>query len=112
MSIQTIIEKMKNADCDFNELMQVIDTHYEFSPTAFKNGNTFNQADTNNGSCKLFAFAKLNQLDEQTTLNGFGDFYKIDVLQNPNGEDHQNIRNFMQSGWEGIEFEGQALKVK
>ncbi|MBE0507222.1 MAG: HopJ type III effector protein, partial [Marinospirillum sp.] len=26
--------------------------------------------------------------------------------------DHQNIRNFIQSGWKGVTFDGQALTAK
>ena len=35
-----------------------------------------------------------------------------DVLENPQGTNHQNIRNFMKTGWDGIQFEGNALKLK
>jgi len=33
-------------------------------------------------------------------------------LKNPTGNDHQNIRNFIKSGWNGISFEGDALTKK
>jgi hypothetical protein len=36
----------------------------------------------------------------------------LDVLKNPNGTDHQNIRNFIEFGWDGISFDGEALKKK
>ncbi|WP_319557576.1 HopJ type III effector protein [Thiomicrorhabdus sp.] len=111
-SSQELITALKNSAVDFKTVMQVIETEYEFSPTAFKNGDTFNEADTNNGSCKIFAFAKLNQLSQQQTLNAFGDFYTRDVLQHPENNDHQNIRNFILHGWEGIEFSGEALTRK
>jgi hypothetical protein len=42
----------------------------------------------------------------------FGSYYRKDVLENPNGTDHQNIRNFMNRGWEGISFEKEALGIK
>jgi len=71
-----------------------------------------NQAGTNEGSCKIFAFAQLNQLNQQQTLNLFGDYYRLDVLNNPDGTGHQNIRNFMQFGWDGIRFNGEALTAK
>jgi hypothetical protein len=29
----------------------------------------------------------------------------VDVLENPNAYDHQNIRQFMEHGWGGVEFE-------
>ncbi|BCL72613.1 type III effector [Vibrio nigripulchritudo] len=96
----------------FQDVISVIDANYEFTPTEFKNGDTVNEAGQNNGSCKIFAFAKLNQLDAQSALACFGDFYRKDVLENPEGEDHQNIRNFMRFGWDGIEFKGEALVAR
>ncbi len=112
MTVQELISALQQNPVPFTQVMEVIDTYYEFSPTAFKNGNTHNAAGTNNGSCKVFAFAKLNNLNEQSALNAFGDFYTVDVLQHPENSDHQNIRNFMEFGWNGIEFEGQALQAK
>ena len=97
---------------DFKEAISYIDEHYDFTPTKFTNGNTVNEANENNGSCKVFSFAKLQNLSKEETLNLFGAFYREDVLKNPAGTDHQNIRNFMEFGWEGISFEGQALKRK
>jgi len=96
----------------FDDTMAVIETHYAFTPTAFTNGNTQNAANTNNGSCKIFAFGLLNKLSEAQTLACFGDFYRKDVLENPEGDSHQNIRNFMQTGWDGISFKGEALTAK
>lgn len=112
MTVAQLITEAKNQAIAFTTTMQVIDENYDFAPTAFKNGDTFNEANTNNGSCKLFSFAQINDLDVQTTLNLFGDFYTKDVLENPEGDDHQNIRNFMQFGWDGIEFSGTALTAK
>ncbi|REC47815.1 HopJ type III effector protein [Chryseobacterium pennipullorum] len=96
----------------FKEVIASIDEHFDFTPTEFKNGDTTNQAGQNNGSCKVFSFAKLHELPKEQTLFLFGEFYREDVLKNPQGEDHQNIRNFMQYGWEGITFEGEALVRK
>ena len=96
----------------FAEVIAYIDEHYDFTPTKFSNGNTINEPNQNNGSCKVFSFAKKWDSDKKQTLHLFGDFYRKDVLQNPEGEDHQNIRNFMQSGWSGISFEGEALQEK
>ncbi|WP_294292258.1 HopJ type III effector protein [uncultured Chryseobacterium sp.] len=99
-------------DIQFKDVIAFIDEHYDFTPTKFTNGNAVNEAGQNNGSCKVFSFAHLNDLSQQQTLNLFGEFYREDVLKNPEGTDHQNIRNFMQTGWEGISFEGKALKRK
>jgi hypothetical protein len=92
--------------------MAVIEAMYIFTPTAFKNAALLNEVGKNNGSCKIFSFAMLHNLTPQQTLYCFGDYYRKDVLLNPTGTDHQNIRNFMLTGWAGIEFEGSALKAK
>ncbi|MGO4710073.1 HopJ type III effector protein [Chryseobacterium sp. 2TAF14] len=99
-------------EIQFNDVIAFIDGHYDFTPTKFTNGNTVNEAGQNNGSCKVFSFAQLNDLSKEETLNLFGEFYRKDVLQNPEGDDHQNIRNFMEFGWDGISFEGKALTRK
>lgn len=93
----------------FADTIALIDALYAFTPTAFRNGDTHNAAGANSGSCKIFAFARLNGLGEAQTLHCFGDFYRVDVLQHPGGSDHQNIRNFMRHGWAGVHFEGEAL---
>ncbi len=92
--------------------MAVVEANFSFSPTAFRNGNTINEAGQNNGSCKLFSFAQLQNLSVPETLSCFGAFYREDVLKNPAGKDHQNIRNFIKFGWDGIEFQAQALVAK
>lgn len=109
---QTLITALNQGAVDFKSVIQVIDNEYTFTPTHFINGQLVNEANTNNGSCKIFGFAKLNGLNEQATLNAFGDFYTVDVLQNPDKEDHQNIRNFMSSGWAGIQFSGESVTKK
>ncbi len=110
----TLLEKIhqNSSLITFQEVIDYIDTNYHFTPTRFVNGDTLNEAGKNNGSCKIFSFAKLHQLTQAQTLALFGDFYRVDVLENPQGTNHQNIRNFMKFGWEGIQFEGQALKEK
>lgn len=97
---------------NFKDVIQFIDENYDFIPAKFTNGYIENNAGENNGSCKIFSFAKLNQLSKEETLALFGDFYRIDVLKNPQGTDHQNIRNFIEFGWNGILFEKEALKLK
>jgi len=96
---------------EFSDTMTLIDELYNFTPSKFINGDTINEADQNNGSCKIFAFGLLNDLSEQHTLACFGSYYRDDVLKNPDRDDHQNIRNFMISGWAGIKFNGQALNL-
>jgi hypothetical protein len=100
---------------DFKETMSVIAAYYDYTATCFSNGieqPLVNQAGQNEGSCKIFAFAKLQGLDKNQTLALFGDFYSKDVLEHPDGCDHQNIRTFMRDGWEGIVFSSEALTPK
>lgn len=105
--------KAKPDSVTFDAVISTINEHYHYTPTRFTNGlgdaMIINEAGTNAGSCRIFAFARMNGLDEAETLTCFGDYYRDDVLKHPEGDDHQNIRLFMQHGWSGIQFDGQAL---
>lgn len=113
MTLQAFKQKLKNIpnSIEFSETIAVIESNYIFTPTAFKNGDLYNKAGENSGSCKLFSFAKLQGFSKEETLACFGKFYFDDVLNDPNGTGHQNIRNFMKTGFDGLVFEGDALKV-
>ena len=114
MKLDEFLDRLDKApdSVTFNDTIDLIDRLYTFSPTAFNNGALTNDPGQNNGSCKIFAFALMQGLGAQKTLHCFGDYYRKDVLKNPDGIDHQNIRNFMNTGWEGIRFSGVALKPK
>lgn len=111
MTVAKLVEKIKTqpANIQFSEIIETVNANFTFTPTAFKNGETMNEANQNNGSCKVFSFAKKQNLSKDETLACFGDYYRKDVLENSEGSDHQNIRNFIKFGWEGIVFEGEAL---
>ena len=113
-SIKTLLAKLaeQNAQVEFNDVMQVISEHYQYTPSRFSNGSVVNEAGSNEGSCKLFSFAKLHGLTELQTLACFGIYYRNDVLNNPKGDDHGNIRNFIKTGWSGIHFDTESLVVK
>lgn len=114
MDIQTFIDKLNQnpESVQFTETIKIIDSHYDFTETEFRNYRHVNLAGQNNGSCKIFSFAKLHNLSKEATLTCFGDFYRKDVLQNPQANDHQNIRSFMSAGWDGISFSNQALALR
>lgn len=117
MDLITFLQKIKTQQpISFNETMAIIESYYDYQPTEFSNGlgedKLINPAGTNQGSCKIFSFGQLQQLSLQQTLNLFGDFYHSEVLNNPNGTDHQNIRNFIKYGWDGIFFQNHALTIK
>lgn len=100
---------------EFDETISLIDHHYRFTPRRFTNGDgedrVVSEPGVNNGSLKIFTFASQHCLSEPETLQLFGKFYREDVLPNPEGQDHRNIRAFMKFGWRGVEFDGQALEL-
>jgi hypothetical protein len=106
-----LLKKLKDDLLPFKAVIEFIETYYQHQPTAFKNGNLHNEATQNQGSAKVFTFAQLNKLDKGDTLCLFAEHYRS-VLENPDGTDHQNIRQFMIHGWPGVVFEGQALLAK
>lgn len=114
MNINDYLNKLKTTpeSITFEDTMSTIDGNYDFTPGAFTNGSIKNNANENNGSCKIFFFTKQQQLSEELTLHCFGDYYRKDVLQNPDADDHQNIRNFMATGWSAVSFESIVLKAR
>ncbi|MBV8252301.1 MAG: HopJ type III effector protein [Chitinophaga sp.] len=109
--ITSLIGQLKANSLSFKEVIAFIEAQYEHQPTAFKNGEAYNEASQNQGSAKVFAFAQLNNLSKEDTLYLFAEHYQA-VLNTPDGTDHQNIRQFMTHGWPGVVFEGQALQPK
>ena len=114
--LETLLEQIKNTPekTEFNDVISIIDEHYRYIPTRFTNGTdndiVINTAGENEGSCKIFSFARINNLNKEQTLNCFGHYYRDDVLNNPEGNDHANIRTFMKYGWKHVSFDGDALK--
>ena len=111
--LASFLTRLRAGEIDFEETITVINALYDYTPTRFVNGLTntvTNEAGQNEGSCRIFAFAQLNQLSPASTLACFGRFYQ-EVLNDPQGTSHGNIRAFMRDGWAGICFDGQALAL-
>lgn len=108
---QQLLAQLQTGEAKFADVIAFIEARYQHTPTAFQNGQQYNAATENQGSAKVFSFAKLNDLDQQQTLSLFAEHY-ASVLATPEATDHQNIRQFMQHGWDGIKFEGTALTAK
>lgn len=106
-----LLASIKEGTVKFADVINFIETFYQYQPAAFTNGEAYNQATQNQGSAKVFAFAKLNELEEKDTLLLFAEHYQA-VLASPQATDHQNIRQFMANGWGGIRFESEALFQK
>ncbi|QKJ30228.1 HopJ type III effector protein [Mucilaginibacter mali] len=107
----TLIKSLQNGSIAFKDVLEFIDARYQHQPTAFKNGDAYNEATQNQGSARVFSFARINELSKEDTLQLFAEHYQA-VLNTPDGTDHQNIRQFMTHGWDGIVFEGEALTEK
>jgi len=112
MNLTELRNKAQQGTLAFAETIAFIDTHYQYRPSRFVNGEVVSEPGKNEGSCKIFAFAQLQAFSEQETLNCFGDYYRADVLLHPEGSDHANIRQFMKTGWAGIQFDTEPLTAK
>jgi hypothetical protein len=114
MSVQALLEKLKlhPETVEFAEVIAAITDHYHYTPVRFSNAGAISESGSNEGSCKIFAFAKMQGLSEAETLACFGHYYRHDVLANPHGNDHTNIRNFMLQGWAGIHFDAEPLSPR
>ena len=109
--LSALLTALKENKTAFSDVIAFIETYYQHQPTAFKNGETYNEATQNQGSAKVFSFAKINNLSAEDTLLLFAEHYQS-VLAHPDAADHQNIRQFIAHGWPGIVFEGEALVAK
>ncbi len=114
MDLDNFLKKLKSEpeSIEFADTVSVIEQTYEYTPTKFTNGDVTNDAGQNEGSCKILAFAYINNLTITETLNCFGNYYRDDVLGNPAGDDHQNIRQFILDSFEGIKFDDMPLRFK
>lgn len=118
MTISELLQLLSDSpsQVEFNDVISTINEHYDYTPTHFINGigehKLVNEAGQNEGSCRIFAFAKMQNLSKEQTLACFGKNYRDEVLPFPLGRNHPNIRSFMQYGWMGIHFDGVALKSR
>lgn len=104
--------EMDGSDIVFQDVMDLINKYYEVGLIEFKNGDVVNKPGENEGSAIIFSYAAISGLDKESTLKLFGEHYR-DTVADPDGDSHQNIRNFMKNGWDGIPFEnGVALTKK
>jgi len=117
-NLEKFVQKIKNTPekITFDDVIGIISQYYDYTPVSFSNGadgeKITNAAGENEGSCKLFSFGKIHQLNEAQTLHCFGDYYRDDVLRHPENSDHGNIRAFIKHGWAHVIFDGDALAAK
>ena len=111
MSLNEILQQLKAKQIVFKDALAYIEAKYNFTPSAFRNGTQNNAATENQGSARILSFAKLQNLSKEDTLVLFAEHYDS-VLATPEATDHQNIRQFMLHGWDGVEFDNTVLQEK
>ena len=84
MTVAELVQKIKTQaeNIQFSEIIETVDANYNFTPTAFKNGETMNEANQNNGSCKVFSFAKNQRnLLKPSQLKLISSYYKLFIIK-------------------------------
>jgi len=95
----------------FKDTLELIEQAFDYQPTSFCNGPLDNAAGENEGSCRVFSLAQYCNLNESDTLQLFAEHYR-QVLDDPAGDSHGNIRQFMATGWSGIRFNQMPLRKR
>ena len=118
MNLPELITLIKSIpeNVEFDAVIDTINNSYHYTPSKFINGKdsniVVNEAGTNEGSCKILAFAKLNDLTKQQTLACFGKYYRDDVVKHPDGSDHGNIRALLEHSLDTVNFDKTVLVLK
>jgi hypothetical protein len=67
-SVSALLAAVQSGKANFDDVLNHINAHYEFTPTTFNNGAVNNPAGQNSGSCRVLAFAQLHHLNPLDTL--------------------------------------------
>ena len=94
--VSALLNGLNKKAIGFNDVISFIDDFYRYAPAPFVNGMLHNAAGENEGSAKIFGFAKHHGLNQLDTLKLFGEHYA-------------NIRNFLHWGWQGFLMEKNPL---
>ena len=110
-ALNELRKRLQQDDYAFSETLAFVAVHYDYQPSAFRNGDVENAAGQNEGSCKTLGLALLEGFSNDEALRAFGEHYRS-VLATPQGSDHGNIRALMVHGLDGVKLEQQPLKPK
>ncbi len=110
-ALNELRSRLQHDDYAFSETLAFVTAHYDYQPSAFRNGEVENAAGQNEGSCKTLGLALLEGLSKDEALRAFGEHYRS-VLATPQGSDHSNIRALLEHGLEGVTFERAPLTRK
>jgi hypothetical protein len=92
----------------FADTLSFIEAHYYYQASRFDNGPVRNNADENQGSCKVLAMALDLGLSDAQALQCFAEHYQS-VLAHPAGNDHANIRALREHGLAAVRFDTPPL---
>src|SRR5699024_6892370 len=96
--VSALLNGLDKKAIGFNDVISFIDDFYRYTPVKFSNEHTVNAAGVNEGSAKIFAFAKHHGLNQIDALNLCGEHYQT-VHATPNRTDHPNLRNCLHRGF-------------
>ena len=103
--------RLRHKDHPFAATLAFIAEHYHYQPSAFTNGPLSNAAGQNEVSCKVLGLALLEHFSLDEALLAFGEHYR-QVLGDPAGSDHGNIRALLAHGLVGVTLAQQPLTPK
>lgn len=110
-ALADFIAAIESDNHQFASTLAFINEWFDFTPTAFRNGNVSNSAEQNQGSCRVLAMALLLEFSTEQTLKCFGEHYR-DVLATPGVDNHHNLRRLLAEGLKDIQFEQAPLRRK
>lgn len=99
---------LHQSNFSFAQMLDFIDRHYCYTPSAFSNNGVINSANTNQGSGKILALALLEGFSKEEALLAYGEHYRH-VLTTPEHTDHANIRALLKGQLALVVFEQVAL---
>lgn len=102
-ALRSFLDSLASGRHAFADTLAFIERHYHYQPQPFDNGPLHNAAGENQGSCKILGLALLEGLTCEQALLCFGEHYR-QVLASPDGSDHTNIRQLLQTGLEQVGF--------
>jgi hypothetical protein len=112
--IENLLRKVRTdaSSLMFAETLEAIELGFEFFGVKFSCGDVVSSSSENTGSSKVLSMAILVGLTDAETLACFGEHYR-DVLADPSGASHANIRALMATGLAGVKFpNGPSLTLR
>ncbi len=76
MTVTEFLQAIKQPEHRFADTLAFIDANYQYTACAFENAGLHNAAGSNQGSCKIFGLALLENLSTHDALLAFGEHYR------------------------------------